>query len=80
MNKARFLADIQDPDFHPSLIANEDLKVSIYPHAAVVTGKYHTKGTYKGKPIDHWGRFTDTWIQAGGQWQCVASHTTLIHR
>lgn len=80
MNKARFLADIRDPDFRASLIANQDVKVSLYPNAAVVTGTYHTKGTYKGKPIDHWGRFTDTWVQQGGQWQCVASHTTLIHK
>jgi ketosteroid isomerase-like protein len=80
MNKARFLADIKDPLFRPSLIANEDVKVHLYPNAAVVTGTYHTKGTYKDKPIDHWGRFTDTWVRRGGQWQCVASHTTLIHK
>jgi ketosteroid isomerase-like protein len=80
MNKVKFLADIRDPDFHASLIANDDVKVNLYPNAAVVTGTYHTKGTYKGKPIDHYGRFTDTWIQQGGQWQCVASHTTLIHK
>jgi ketosteroid isomerase-like protein len=80
MNKAKFLADIRDPDFHASLIANEDVKVALYPNAAVVTGTYHTKGTYKGKPIDHYGRFTDTWVQQSGEWQCVASHTTLIHK
>ena len=80
MNKARFLADIRDPDFRASLIANEDVKVDVYPNAAVVTGTYHTKGTYKGKPIDHRGRFTDTWIFQNEQWQCVASHTTLIHK
>ncbi|MBZ5703813.1 MAG: nuclear transport factor 2 family protein [Acidobacteriia bacterium] len=80
MNKARFLADIKDPDFRASLIANEDVKVDVYPNAAVVSGTYHTKGTYKGKPIDHHGRFTDTWIFQNEQWQCVASHTTLIHK
>jgi hypothetical protein len=80
MNKARFLADIKDPDFRASVIANADVKVDIYPNAAVVNGTYHTKGTYKGKPIDHRGRFTDTWIFQNEQWQCVASHTTLIHK
>lgn len=80
LNKAKFLADIQDPDFKATLIANDSVKVALYPNAAVVTGRYHTKGTYKGKAIDHWGRFTDTWIETAGQWQCVASHTTLLHR
>ena len=78
--RARFLADIKDPDFRASSIANDDVKAEIYPNAAVVTGTYHTKGTYKGKPIDHHGRFTDTWIFQNKQWQCVASHTTLIHK
>jgi ketosteroid isomerase-like protein len=80
MNKARFLADIKDPDFRASSIANDDVRVDVYPNAAVVTGTYHTKGAYKGKSIDHHGRFTDTWIFQNKQWQCVASHTTLIHK
>jgi hypothetical protein len=26
------------------------------------------------------GRFTDTWFQDLGKWQCVASHTSLIKK
>jgi hypothetical protein len=46
----------------------------------VVTGAYHTKGTTHGKPFDHYGRFTDTWIAEGGRWVCVASHTNLVKK
>ncbi|HEY7616815.1 MAG TPA: nuclear transport factor 2 family protein [Terriglobales bacterium] len=78
LNKAQFLADIKDPAYRASLMANENVKVYLYQNAAVITGTYHSKGTYRGIPFDHWGRFTDTWIYQSGKWQCVASHTTLI--
>lgn len=80
INKAQFLADLEDPAYRATLVANEDVKVYTYPNTAIVAGTYHTKGTYKGKPFEHYGRFTDTWIYASGKWQCVASHTNLIKK
>jgi Domain of unknown function (DUF4440) len=78
MNKAQFLADNDDPDYRAILMTNDKVKVYSYPNTAIVAGTYHAKGTYKGKPFDHYGRFTDTWIYLNGMWQCVASHTTLV--
>jgi hypothetical protein len=40
----------------------------------------HTQGSYQGKPYDHVGRFTHTWVQDLGKWQCVASHTSLMKK
>ena len=80
MNKALFLADLKDPVYQASLVVNQDVKIHSYSNAAVVTGTYHTKGRYKGKPFDHWGRFTDTWLFQDGIWQCVASHSSLIKK
>jgi len=80
MNKAQFLADNKDPNYKASLVANEDQKVFSYNSTAVVIGTYHTKGTYKGKAFEHYGRFTDTWILMDGTWRCVASHTTLLNK
>ncbi len=78
MNKARFIADIKDTSYHATAITNDNMKVYLYDNFAVVTGTYHAKGTSDGKPFDHTGRFTDTWIFRNGQWQCVASHTNLL--
>ena len=78
LDKAQFLKDSKDPDYKATLVANDNVKVDLYDNAAVVSGRYHAKGTYKAKPFDHYGRFTDTWIYLKGQWQCVASHTTLL--
>jgi hypothetical protein len=79
-NRGRFLADISDPKFKPSLVSIQDTKVNLIRNTAIVTGVYHTKGSYNGKPYDHLGRFTDTWIFDDGKWQCFASHTSLLKK
>ena len=79
-DKQKFLADIRDPRFKPTQANIQDLKMNFFGDAAVVTGIYHTAGTYQGKPYDHMGRFTDTWVFDQGKWQCVASHTSLLKK
>jgi hypothetical protein len=80
MNKADFLKDLKDPDYRASLVANSGVRVISYLNAAIVVGTYHSKGTYKRQPFEHYGRFTDTWLYLDSKWQCVASHTNLIKR
>jgi ketosteroid isomerase-like protein len=80
MNKAQFLADAKDPGYEPTLMANTDVKVILYKDTAVVAGVYHSKGTSAGKPFDHHGRFTDTWVNQNGKWQCVSSHTSALKK
>jgi ketosteroid isomerase-like protein len=79
-NKQKFLAEIKDPHFKPTLLTIQDVKMNFFGETAVVTGVYHTQGTFQGKPYDHVGRFTDTWVQDLGKWQCVASHTSLVKK
>ncbi len=79
-DRDKFLADIKDPEFKPSVMNIRDVQVNVYRETAVVTGIYHTKGTYGGKPYEHLGRFTDTWIFENGKWLCVASHTSLLKK
>jgi len=79
-DKTKFLSDIKDPLFKPSSASIQDMKVALYGDTAIVIGNYHTKGTYQGKPYDHFGRFTDTWVLDNGKWQCVASHTSLVKK
>jgi ketosteroid isomerase-like protein len=80
MNKAKFIADIKDPSVQTTLVANDDVEVYFYPGVAIVAGAYHAKGTSRGKPFDHYGRFTDTWIVSKEMWHCVASHTNLVKK
>jgi hypothetical protein len=78
--KAQFLADNKDPSYAPTLLANSDERIFLCDNAAVVAGTYHAKGLYKGKPFDHYGRFTDTWVFTSGKWLCVASHTSALKK
>ena len=80
-DKQKFLADIKDPHFKPTAATIQDVKMNFFgDNTAVITGTYHTAGTYQGKPYDHVGRFTDTWILDSGKWQCVSSHTSLLKK
>jgi len=78
MNKGQFLTDNKDPDYKPTVVTNEDMQIITYSNVAVVIGKYHTKGTFRDKPFEHWGRFTDTWVYENNTWRCLATHTSLI--
>jgi ketosteroid isomerase-like protein len=79
-DRQKFLADIADPEYQPSSMTLRDLQVSLYKDTAVITGIYHSKGTVGGKPYDHTGRFTDTWVFETGHWMCVASHSSLLKK
>ena len=76
--KDKFLADIRDPEFKPTMMNTQDVSVELYGETAIVVGVYHARGSYKGKSYEHEGRFTDTWIRQGKLWVCVASHTSLL--
>jgi ketosteroid isomerase-like protein len=79
-DRGKFLADIADPQFKPTSLNIRDVKINLYRDTAVVVGIYHSKGTYRGKPYEHIGRFTDTWVLDNGRWECVASHTSLLKK
>jgi len=58
---------------------NEDVKVTVFGDAAIVTGGSNAKGTDSaGKPFDSHERWTDTWVKMpNGRWQCVATQATV---
>jgi len=78
MNKAQLLASIRDTSNQLTTEVSEAMKLFRHGDTVVVIGATHEKGTLKGKPYQHNGRFTDTWIKRDAQWLCVASHLALI--
>jgi ketosteroid isomerase-like protein len=47
-------------------------------NVAVVLGMTKESGTTpSGQSFDHVYRFTDTWMERGGKWQCVAAHAAV---
>ena len=80
MAKSGMISEIKkDKDTYKSAV-NEKLSVHTYgPSVAVVVGTAREKGTGKdGKAFDRTFRFTDTWMERNGQWQCVASQVMKL--
>ncbi len=80
MAKTPFLASIRDMTNKLTLEVSDDMKLHRFGDTVIVTGGTHEKGTLKGKPYEHYGRFTDTWIKENGQWLCVASQLGLVSK
>jgi ketosteroid isomerase-like protein len=79
-NRRAMLADMKaDKDTYTST-KNEKLDVRMFGNGvAVVVGTAREKGTGKdGKAFDRTYRFTDTWVDRAGKWQCVASQAALV--
>jgi ketosteroid isomerase-like protein len=78
MSKAQFLESIRDKSYQLTVEASENMKLHRHGDTVVVIGATHEKGTFKGKPYQHQGRFTDTWMKKNGQWLCIASQLSLL--
>jgi ketosteroid isomerase-like protein len=76
-NKSQMIASVADKSYRPDALQSSDMVVHYYGNTAVVTGAYYEKGTDKGKQWERRGRFTDTWMNLEGRWQCIASHFSV---
>jgi ketosteroid isomerase-like protein len=79
-NKGQFLATIRDKSTQLTVEVSENMKLCRHGDTVIVTGATREKGTEKGKPFSHVGRFTDTWMKKDGQWLCIASQLGLISK
>jgi ketosteroid isomerase-like protein len=80
MSKPQFLESIRDKSYQLSVEASDNMKLHRHGDTVIVIGATHEKGTFKGKPYQHQGRFTDTWMKKNGQWLCIASHLGVISK
>src|SRR5438132_2798848 len=76
VDKSSMLADFKKDTDTYTLAKNEKLNVKAFGlNVMVVTGRAREKGIAKdGKAFDRTFLFTDTWMNRGGQWQCIADH------
>jgi serine/threonine protein kinase len=80
MSKSDLIAGVkEDTDIYES-VTNQDVNVQVNsPTMAVVTGVSHEKGRSKaGNVFNRRFRWTDTWIERDGRWQCTASQAILL--
>jgi ketosteroid isomerase-like protein len=57
---------------------NDDLRIRVYGHTAVVTGLNTTIGIRDGKEWKMNLRFTNVWIKRESRWQHIAFHDSNV--
>jgi ketosteroid isomerase-like protein len=80
VKKADIIAQMKNDKDTYQFARNDKVNVHVYgADTAVVTGSVHSKGSSKnGQAFDRTYRYTDTWVQRDGKWQCVASQDSLL--
>lgn len=78
MTKAQFLAGLRSGMVVTTSAVADEMKARVYGDVAVVTYRWTSKETFKGKDISGQSRWTDTWVKLAGYWKCVASHGSRI--
>ncbi len=58
----------------------DDIQVRSFGDWAIVTGRTQAAGEYQGNVAEVRLRFTDVFVNRGGNWQAVVSHATLINQ
>jgi ketosteroid isomerase-like protein len=79
-NRRALLHEMKSSKDTYSSARNENLDVHIFDGSvAVVVGTVREKGAGQdGKAFDKTERFTDTWMERNGKWQCIASQVMLV--
>jgi hypothetical protein len=77
-NKAQSIADLTSGDLKLQSASLDGAKVQLYGDTAIVTYSSNDKGSFKGKDITGKTRWTDVFVNRGGQWQVVATHGCML--
>jgi ketosteroid isomerase-like protein len=76
--KSDLLGEIGSPELKLEVNETENVKVRVLSSTAVLTGRLHQKGVYKGQAFDVFVLVTDTWVKTGTRWKLFAGHATLL--
>lgn len=79
-NKASMIAEARkDKNVYTSAVSSDMVVHTFGPNMAVVTGIVRETGkTPAGKAFSQAFRFTDTWMERSGEWQCVAASALAL--
>jgi ketosteroid isomerase-like protein len=77
-SKAEAIAGTKDKSSTLDVCVDSDFNVRAYGDVGVVIARYTRSGTENGKPYkNRKGWYTDVFVRRNGQWQCVASQSTV---
>ena len=77
-NKRQVVDSFKSGDRRITSYKLEDSKVRVYENVAVMTYRYRSKETYKGRDDSGDYRITRIFVRKNGRWQIVTGHETKI--
>ena len=80
LTKAEVLAEAFSGDRQITTGHIDQINVRPFGDWAIVTGRTHMAGQYRGVEMDVTLRFTDVFVCRDGYWQVVASQATLLNK
>ena len=81
VNKAALIAEMKRDKNNYDSAVNSGVTVRVHGNTAVAVGTTKQTGkTPDGTAFSYTYRWTDTWLERNGQWQCVASQSFLVTR
>ena len=81
VNKAALIAEMKRDKNIYTAASNSGVTVRVHGNTAVAVGTTKQTGTGPGgNAFTYTYRWTDTWLERNGQWQCVASQSFLVTR
>jgi ketosteroid isomerase-like protein len=69
---------IKSGDVKLEKIDVDEEQARVYGNTAVITGRAHVLGAFKGQAFDRTARYTRVWVKLKGAWKLVSFHETLI--
>ena len=76
--REQILARMRSGDLKLDAIDVDQEEVHIYGDVAVIAGREHVRGSYKGHTFDNTARYSRVWIRQQGAWKLVLFHETPI--
>jgi len=76
--REQILARMKSGDVRLEAIDVDQEQVHVYDDVAVITGREHVRGSYKGRTFDNTARYSRVWKLQNGAWKLVLFHETPI--
>ncbi len=78
LNKEQQLASISISEMKWDAGKSEDVKITVFGNAAVMTGAFRGSGTFRGNPISINERYSSFWILRDTSWLMAAEHVSVL--
>lgn len=73
-----FVEDLMSPDLRIAPYRVEDFEVRVYGDTALLSGRTHMRGQYKGKAFSTHYRYIDVYVRGASGWKIVSVQITRM--